>query len=207
MLSAEVLADELPPENNFQRQTVADIQEEAVKMSELVNHLLLLARSDSSNLLSNKAPFNLSELLTDETARLQKIALVKSIALTTDIAANVKYTGDLKLIQSVFSILIDNAIKYTPDGGQVSVTLNKSEGLSHPHGIEIRIKDTGIGIPAHELEKIFDRFYRVDASRSKETGGYGLGLAIAKDIVTQHGGTIHATSTVGVGTAFVVVLR
>lgn len=207
MLSAEVLADELPPENDFQRQTVADIQDEAVKMSELVNYLLLLARSDNSSLLTNKAPFNLSELLTDEVARLQKIALVNSIALTTDIAANVKYTGDQKLIKSVFSILIDNAIKYTPNGGQVSVVLDKSDSLAHPHGIVVRIKDTGIGIPAHELDKIFERFYRVDASRSKETGGYGLGLAIAKDIVTQHGGTIHATSTVGVGTEFVVVLR
>ncbi len=207
MLSAEVLVDEMPPENDFQRQTVADIQEEAVKMSDLVNHLLLLARSDSSNLLSNKAPFNISELLTDEVARLQKIAQAKSIALTSNIATNVKYTGDKKLIQSLFSILIDNAIKYTPNGGQVSVTLEKSESLTHHQGIECRIKDTGIGIPAHELDKIFERFYRVDASRSKETGGYGLGLAIAKDIVTQHGGTIHATSVVGEGTEFVVRLR
>ncbi len=206
MLSAEVLADEMPLENNFQRQTVADIQDEAVKMSELVNHLLLLARSDGSNLLSSKSPFNISELLTDEVARLQKIAQVKSIAFTTDISANIKYTGDHKLIQSVFSILIDNAIKYTPSGGRVSVALEKSEGLTH-HGIEFRIKDTGIGIPADELDKIFERFYRVDSSRSKETGGYGLGLAIAKDIVPQHGGTIHATSAAGQGTEFVVTLR
>lgn len=206
MLSAEVLADEMPPENDFQRQTVADIQDEAVKMSDLVNHLLLLARSDGSNLLSSKAPFNISELLTDEVARLQKIAQVKSIAFTTDISTNIKYTGDQKLIQSVFSILIDNAIKYTPSGGQVFVTLKKSEGLNH-HGIELRIKDTGIGISADELDKIFERFYRVESSRSKETGGYGLGLAIAKEIVTQHGGTIHATSAVGQGTEFVVMLR
>lgn len=206
MLSAEVLADEMPPENDFQRQTVADIQDEAVKMSDLVNHLLLLARSDGSNLLSSKAPFNISELLTDEVARLQKIAQVKSIAFTTDISTNIKYTGDQKLIQSVFSILIDNAIKYTPSGGQVFVTLEKSEGLS-PHGVQLRIKDTGIGISAQELDKIFERFYRVESSRSKETGGYGLGLAIAKDIVTQHGGTIHATSAVGQGTEFVVMLR
>ncbi len=206
MLSAEVLADEMPPENDFQRQTVADIQDEAVKMSDLVNHLLLLARSDGSNLLSSKAPFNISELLTDEVARLQKIAQVKSIAFTTDISTNIKYTGDQKLIQSLFSILIDNAIKYTPSGGQVFVTLKKSEGLNH-HGIELRIKDTGIGISADELDKIFERFYRVESSRSKETGGYGLGLAIAKEIVTQHGGTIHATSAVGQGTEFVVMLR
>lgn len=206
MLSAEVLADELPLENDFQRQTVADIQDEAVKMSDLVNHLLLLARSDGSSLLSSKASFNISELLTDEVTRLQKIAQVKSIAFTSDISTNIKYTGDQKLIQSLFSILIDNAIKYTPSGGQVFVTLKKSEGLN-PHGIELRIKDTGIGISAQELDKIFERFYRVESSRSKETGGYGLGLAIAKDIVTQHGGTIHATSAVGQGTEFVVMLR
>ena len=97
--------------------------------------------------------------------------------------------------------IIDNAIKYTPRGGEVHCTLNRSG-----KNAVIRVSDTGVGIPAEDLPHIFDRFYRVDKARSRETGGTGLGLSIVKQFVNLHGGTIDAKSTFGKGTTFIIEL-
>ena len=105
----------------------------------------------------------------------------------------------------MFSILIDNAIKYSKDSGQVYVSLEKNNDLKR-QGVRITVKDTGIGMPEDELKHIFERFYRLESSRSKETGGYGLGLAIAKEIIDQHKGIIQVNSIEKVGTTFVVEL-
>lgn len=206
MLSTETLASEIQPHEDFQLQIVADIKEEAVKMNELVTHLLFLARSDSASQLLKPEILNFSELLSDEVYRFQKMAQTKNIFLSENIAAGIKHSGDRKLIQSVFSILLDNAIKYTKEGGSVWVELERQDSKGH-QGIQLRVVDTGIGIPESELQHIFERFYRLESSRSKETGGYGLGLAIAKDIIEQHSGRIYARSVVGQGTEFVVIFK
>ena len=98
--------------------------------------------------------------------------------------------------------LIDNAIKYTPAGGQVDVTAKRLDDGD----LSISVRDTGIGIPQGELERIFDRFYRVDKARSRKMGGTGLGLAIVKDIVQAHGGKLYVDTQLGKGSTFTVVL-
>jgi len=109
--------------------------------------------------------------------------------------------GDPDRIEEALGILVDNACKYTPDGGRISI-------ISHRHRdrVVVDVTDTGVGIPADDLPNVFDRFYRSDLSRSKETGGFGLGLAIAKHIVDASGGTIVVRSILGKGTTFEVSL-
>ncbi|MDO8847382.1 MAG: ATP-binding protein [Coriobacteriia bacterium] len=109
--------------------------------------------------------------------------------------------GDPDRIEEALGILVDNACKYTPDGGRVSVTTRR-----HRDRVVMDVADTGLGIPAEDLANVFDRFYRSDLSRSKDTGGFGLGLAIAKHIVDASGGTIVVRSIVGKGTTFEVSL-
>ncbi len=109
--------------------------------------------------------------------------------------------GDPDRIEEALGILVDNACKYTPDGGKVSVTTWR-----HRDKVVVEVTDTGVGIPADDLPNVFDRFYRSDLSRSKETGGFGLGLAIAKHIIDASGGTIAVESTIGAGTTFEVGL-
>mgnify|MGYP001101362500 CR=1 FL=1 len=109
--------------------------------------------------------------------------------------------GDPDRIEEALGILVDNACKYTPDGGSVSVTTRRRR-----ERVVVRVADTGIGIPAEDLPSVFERFYRSDASRSKETGGFGLGLAIAKHIIDKSDGLVTVESTLGEGTVFEVSL-
>ena len=109
--------------------------------------------------------------------------------------------GDSLKLQQVFYNVIDNAIKYTPRGGEVRVELARAGKRA-----VVRVEDTGIGIPADDLPHIFDRFYRVDKARSRETGGTGLGLSIVRQIVLLHDGDIRAESEENKGTTFVIEL-
>ena len=103
--------------------------------------------------------------------------------------------GDKGRVEQVFVNIISNAIKYTPDGGKITVSALNDGGR-----VEITVEDTGIGIPKKDLDRIFDRFYRVDKARSRARGGTGLGLAITKEIVEYHGGSIKVESELNVGT-------
>jgi len=105
-----------------------------------------------------------------------------------------------QLVQLVGNLL-DNAVKYTPAGGRVDVTAAQTDG-----GVTISVRDTGIGIPHGEVDRIFERFYRVDKARSRRLGGTGLGLAIVKGIVEAHGGAISVETELGKGSTFTVVL-
>ncbi|MGB9627384.1 MAG: sensor histidine kinase, partial [Thermodesulfobacteriota bacterium] len=109
--------------------------------------------------------------------------------------------GDKVRLQQLFTNLIDNAIKFTPEKGSIRVALQKNEGE-----VLIKVMDTGIGIPKEEQEKIFKRFYRVDKSRSRETGGVGLGLSIAQWIAHAHHGKIEVDSALKQGSTFTVYL-
>jgi signal transduction histidine kinase len=203
MLSTETLEGEIPPEEAFQRQIVAGIKDEAVKMSELVSHLLYLARKDSHHMLKDRETLNLSGLVESELKRFDGMASQKKISIGSSIIPGIHISGDRKLLASVIGILVDNAIKYTPENGKVLVELSQTV-LKNQSDIQLSVKDTGVGIPVNELDHIFERFYRLETSRSKETGGTGLGLAIAKEIVEEHGGSIKVNSIEKVGTTFVV---
>ena len=109
--------------------------------------------------------------------------------------------GDIVRLRQLLLNLIDNAVKYTPEKGSIEISLFREQRLA-----KIRIKDSGVGIPAEDLSKIFDRFYRVDKARSREQGGSGLGLSISKWIADIHGGTISVESEVNNGSIFTVTL-
>ena len=123
-----------------------------------------------------------------------------SQTLSLSAAPDLWMQGDRTKLNQVLYNLIDNAMKYTQDGGQVQVSLEESG-----ENLVWRVKDNGVGIPSKDQEHIFDRFYRVDKARSRETGGTGLGLSIVKQLVTLHGGTITVHSEPNRGSEFTVV--
>jgi two-component system sensor histidine kinase CiaH len=171
------------------------------RMSNLVDELLVTAKLDYMETRSCFSRFDLSKTLTGTLLSFDAVFFENNINLNTQIQADLFLIGEQMSIKKVITILIDNAIKNTPQDGSISVQLQGDKNK-----IELRVTNTGRGIPAEHLEKVFERFYRVETSRARENGGYGLGLAIAKSIVEQHKGKIYARSNPGVDTTFIVEL-
>jgi len=140
-------------------------------------------------------------LINDMGDLFQILAEQKNIALNINSLQETVVMGDKTRLQQFFTNLIDNAMKYTLDGGAIHITLEKNQELA-----VVKISDTGIGIPKDEQEKIFKRFYRIDKSRSKETGGVGLGLSIAEWIAHAHHGKIEVESELNKGSIFTLSL-
>lgn len=172
----------------------------ATRMTAIVDGLLTLARSDTGNVSALNALVDVAALAADTVARLVPVADAAGVKLRVKTAPAVTH-GDAVALGRVIANLVENAIRYNRPGGKVRVSVSAGET-----GVELTVSDTGIGIPKPHLGHIFDRFYRVDKARSRETGGSGLGLAICKSIVTAHGGQIAVTSAEGVGTTFRVSL-
>ncbi|MDO4740557.1 MAG: HAMP domain-containing sensor histidine kinase [Eubacteriales bacterium] len=183
------------------REFLNDINREIDRMNLLVSDLLSLVRIDSGGLQLNIAEVSLGSIVSDTVRRIQHIAQDRSIQVRCDIWEDVRVQGDNIKLQQVVYNLTDNAVKYTQSGGAVRVELARSGKKA-----VITVTDNGIGIPAKDIPHIFDRFYRVDKARSRETGGTGLGLAIVKQIVGLHGGEITFASEEGVGSVFTVEL-
>jgi heavy metal sensor kinase len=179
-------------------ESVSAIITESAGMTGLVGSLLLLAKCDN-NLRPKLEKYLLNELITEVTKESQLIAPKHRISNHANIPALIN--ADYDLIKQMLRALIDNSIKFTPPNGEVTINL-----ISDKDRAVIVIKDTGIGIPKDELGYIFDRFYRVDKSRTKEKGGYGLGLSIVKSIVDLHDGKISVASEPGKGTEFTIIL-
>jgi heavy metal sensor kinase len=169
-------------------------------LNQLINDLILLSKFDSTQVVLKRTPLRLDLLIQDLSHLFRVLAEQKHLALEIGILDEVTVTGDKIRLQQLFTNLIDNAIKYTPKGA-IRITVEKNEGS----GL-VRIQDTGIGIPKEEQEKIFKRFYRIDKSRSKDTGGVGLGLSIAEWIVRAHHGSIEVDSELNKGSTFTVYL-
>jgi two-component system phosphate regulon sensor histidine kinase PhoR len=146
---------------------------------------------------------NIKTTLEEVIAILHKKADEKEIKLQFEAdKESVLIEGDADRLKQVFLNLVSNAISYTPDGGHVFLRLRESAS-----SIFVEVKDTGIGMEKSEVPRIFERFYRVDKARSRNSGGTGLGLAIVKHIVEAHKGTIIVTSQVGKGTTFLIELK
>ena len=147
------------------------------------------------------AALNLRDLLEVIIEQIRPLAREKELTFTTDIAAKLPVYGDADHLTRLFLNLLENAVKYTLIGGQITV-----EALREPAGVQVAIHNSGTGIAPEHLPRLFERFYRLDADRSSQTGGAGLGLAIAREIVRLHGGEISAQSEPGRGITFVVQL-
>jgi signal transduction histidine kinase len=172
--------------------------EEFDHLNQMVNNLLLLSKFDTTQVELKMAPLRLDLLIKDLCNLFQVLAEQKNIALEIGTLEEVTVIGDKIRLQQLFTNLIDNAIKYTSKGS-IHVTVEKNESAAL-----VKIKDTGIGIPKEEQERIFRRFYRADKSRSRETGGVGLGLSIAEWIIHAHHGRIEIDSELNKGSTFTV---
>lgn len=177
------------------------IQRESESMTNLIGDLLFLARGDVEMPLESE-PVALDELVRSVCADLSPLASMKCITLTQHLPeTNVTVAGNSSALRRMLLVLIDNAIKYTPEKGTVSVHLEQDREQAI-----LRVEDTGVGIPEEAKSRVFERFFRLDASRSKESGGYGLGLAIARSIVQQHKASIDVRANAGGGSVFSVSL-
>lgn len=174
---------------------------EADRMRRLVEGLLDLARLDAGLRALNRTSLDLRAVLLSVTEKLGLRAREKGVELSTELPPTLPaLTGDADRLAQVFTNLLDNAIKHTPAGGKVTVAASASPGW-----VEASVGDTGPGIPAEDLSRIFERFYQVDKSRARQAG-VGLGLTISKEIVEAHGGSLRAESVVGLGSRFVARL-
>ena len=182
------------------RQEAIDaIRQEADSMKELVEQLLFLARGDNDSMKVSFEPFDLTEVAGEVLRETQMID--QNHVFSAQWALPVPVWADLGLIKQALRVLVDNAIKYTPQGGHITIRAEGADGLAR-----LSVEDEGQGINSDSLPHIFDRFYRTDESRARQTGGTGLGLSIAKWIADRHGGWFEVTSWPGVGTRITLVL-
>lgn len=181
------------------RTALNSINVECEATAQLLDTLLAIARADLVHQKIEWKPINLTELTTEVAQQLESRAILKEQSIKLDVGDGIFTVGDLSLLRRMVSILLDNAIKYTPKGGSINVSLYPVE-----HNFELQVRDTGIGIPEDAIPKIFDRFYRVDESRSENGESNGLGLAIAKWVVEAHRSKIDVVSTPGKGSVFTV---
>ncbi|MEO1296338.1 MAG: HAMP domain-containing sensor histidine kinase, partial [Cyanobacteria bacterium J06636_16] len=186
------------------------IQSASTQLTELTENLLFLARSDRANRPQSKnasstsnanIPVNVTEILHDLLQLYTPQAEAKSLRLTSTVASNLYTQGDKVQLSRLFRNLIDNAIRYTPAGGTITVL-----GAAERAHIQVTVKDTGIGIVPENLDRIFERFWQAEQSRTYQNPGFGLGLAIAHNIVQTHGGQITVASQLNQGSCFAVHL-
>jgi signal transduction histidine kinase len=177
-----------------------NIKTELKSLTKLVDNMLFLARADSHHDSRDVRLFSLGKALQEALQSFEPLAVKKGVKFDFTLPA-LCFTGDETRIKQLLGILIDNALKYTPAGGRISVNLRDIGSK-----VEITVQDTGEGIEPEHLTRIFERFYRVDKARDREKGGTGLGLAIAECIVKEHRGNIRASSIPGQGTTFTVLL-
>jgi len=203
---AQALLDGTASDAAAQRKAAQIIHDEAAHMNRLVEQLLELARWDAGQIVLAQEPVDLSQLLNSCAERMSWRAQEKGVKLTVEAESLPPLLGDGDRLMQVFTNLLDNALTYTPPGGSVTVAAEGVEGPEGRREVEVSVTDTGPGIPAQELPRIFERFYRLDKARAGGRRGAGLGLAIVKEIVEAHGGRVWAESVVGLGTRFVVRL-
>jgi signal transduction histidine kinase len=164
----------------------ASIRNQVKRMNSLVKNLLTLSRMDEERMRVVFSDFDLSKTVEEAAGSFQALAESKGKSYQIDIEKDIHITGDQKSLEQLTCLLLDNAIKYSSDQGNIRISLVKNKNIS------LEVSNSCDSIPEGNLDRLFDRFYRVDTSRSRETGGYGIGLSVARAIATSHGGTIQA---------------
>ena len=182
------------------RETLEACQRAAQRMRGLIGSLMQLTRLDAGQESIQRESFNLAAVVRETIQLIEPLARERSIKISADLHP-AETAGDAERISQVILNLVTNAIHYNAEGGTIEISTAFENNFA-----VLKISDSGIGIPPEDLPRIFDRFYRVEKSRSREKGGSGLGLAISKAIVVAHSGSIDVSSTVGKGTTFIVRL-
>ena len=196
---AETLADEeLSPDER--RRFTAHILREAERMAALVRDLLALAQLEAPR-WAPATPVHLEELVREVVAQEGVYALERGVALEILPGDDAAVSGRVEELRRALQNLVRNALTYTPASGRVRIRVERRDGMA-----AVSVEDTGIGIPAEALPRVFERFYRVDPGRSRDTGGTGLGLAIVKHTAEGHGGRVEVRSTPGEGSTFMLLL-
>ena len=182
----EALADGMVDDAATTQRYLRTAKRDIASLSILIDDLFQMAQIDAGGLKLNRAPASLSDLISDAIESFSERAKQHGVAVNGSAAADIDVANiDAQLIARVITNLVDNAIRHTPSGGSVSVIATRSKG-----GITVEVRDTGEGLKSEDLAHVFDQFYRGEKSRSRATGGAGLGLAIAKGIIEAHGGKI-----------------
>ena len=176
---------------------VDSISRAANRMAGLVSSLLSLASMEDTQLEPHSSPFDLSGELANAIDEMEAVTQEKELKITREIKPDIVIDSNKEQVHKIISTLLDNAVKYTPVGGEITTTLTKEK-----RQITCAVRNTGEGIPTEELHNVFDRFYRGDPARSSENNGYGLGLAIAKSIAEQLGAKLTVESAEGEYTEF-----
>lgn len=195
-------------ELSYQREQLPDDLRDSLRksldrtigMSEMVENLLLLAQSDPDRFILKRTPVQFDKVLMEIVEDISLLVEGRPVTVTVDRCDAVVCLGDVSLLRRLLLNLTDNALKHTPSGTITLTLIHQADQL------ECAIRDTGVGIPEADLPHVFDRFYRADTARSRDSGGSGLGLAICKWIVTVHGGSIRIESTVSKGTTVLLTL-
>ncbi len=199
-LLAEALVD-ATDEPEMVRKFSTNLLKESRRLAELVQDIIQLSRVQSNEVLHKASPVRISDIIAEATERCSILAESRSITITVECPESVFVVGDSELLIVAIKNLVDNAIQYSEPKKHVGVGVTVSE-----NSVQIAVADAGMGIPKDEQARIFERFYRVDASRSRQTGGTGLGLSLVKHIALSHGGEVSLFSQVGVGSTFTVRL-
>lgn len=198
---AETLLGGAMADEETRRRFLTIIDNEADRLVKLVDDLMDLSRLESKRVALELTAVDVGALVSQTVDKLRPLAETARLDLRENSPRGIVVSADADRLEQVVTNLIDNALKYTPAGGRISVAVHARNGE-----VELSVSDTGRGIPADDLPHVFERFYRSDRSRTRVSGGTGLGLAIAKHIVEAHGGHISVRSRLDEGTTFVVTL-
>lgn len=206
MASVKILCESLLANDHWEeaiyREFLGDINDEVNRLNNLIDSLLYLVNLEKKELEINYEVTYVNYLVLNVIKRLKPLAQKKNIDIKFFAEEKIQMDADREKIQQCLFNIIGNAIKYTPEGGHISVYL-ESDRMAN---VLIRVEDTGIGMPQNQLDHIFDRFYRVDEARARKTGGSGLGLSIAQQIIHLHLGSIFAESEIDEGTTITLIL-
>ena len=183
------------------RETIGSALEETERLSKIVESLLAISRLDGGEALMTRERFDLAELVTGTADQMRLLAEDKQIALKCNAPGRVEVEGDPHRLKQIVVNLVDNAIKYTCEGGNVEIS-----AVAVNDNAVLEVTDTGVGIPPESIPHVFERFYRVDKARSRQMGGAGLGLSIVKSICAAHQGRVSVESKEGKGSRFTVEL-
>ena len=183
------------------REYLDGVLRETQHIERLVSDLGTLARMDEGRLHLQIEPLDAADLVREAGRDAQLLAGQRRLEIRAWAEDHLPVAGDPVRLRQLLVALLDNAVRYTPDGGRIEIEGRRADGR-----VEVRVSDTGPGIPPEHLPRVFERFYRVDPSRSRSRGGTGLGLPIARGIAEAHGGSLRAESKQGKGTTFIVSL-